>query len=182
VEHLWFFVGVIVGIALEWPLRYIASSLRERRRVRPDAAVFVWQLFLIALLIEFWVASTLVSNEDMGLGQFLLFLLLPFGAMVLASLSKPTVDPSVNQWEEFEAQRVPFFTILAVLPVISLLRELVAGESIPLDADLVYRLLVFLGAVIGLFIRDRRQTLIHASVMLVLMVVYMFDVYGSVPA
>ena len=38
----------------------------------------------------------------MGLVQFLLFLLLPFGAMVLASLSNPTVDPDVDQWITFE--------------------------------------------------------------------------------
>lgn len=180
-DHLWFFVGIITGFAVESPLRYIARSLRERRRVRPDPTVFVWQLFLIILLIEFWVASILVSRVEMGLAQFLLFLLLPFGAMVLASLSNPTVDPDVDQWNEFESNRIPFFAVLAALPLISFLREIVAGESIPFDADLVYRVLVLIGAGLGFLIHSRRLALIHAVAMLVLVTAYLLDVYGSVP-
>lgn len=181
-DYLWFFVGVLVGVALDSPIRYLATSLRERRRVRPDPTVVVWQLFLVVLLIEFWVASISVSEADMDLAQFLLFLLLPFGAMVLSTLSRPTVDPEVDQFEEFEEQRPVFFVVLALLPVISLLREVVAGESIPLDADLVYRLLVLGGALLGLLLRSRRSTMLHAVAMLVLISAYLFDVYGTVPA
>ena len=181
-DYLWFFVGVLTGAALDSPIRYLATSLRERQRVTPDPTVVVWQLFLIVLLIEFWVASISVSRADLGLAQFLLFLLLPFGAMVLSTLSSPTVDPDVDQFEEFEAQRPVFFGVLALLPVVSLLREVVAGESIPLDADLVYRLLVLVGALIGLALRSRRATLLHAIAMLALMGAYLFDVYATVPA
>ena len=181
-EHLWFFVGVLAGIAVDSPLRYIARSLRDRKIVKADPVVFVWQLFLIILLIEFWVASISVSQSEMGLAQFLLFLLLPLGAMVISSLTNPTVEPGVDQYEEFESQRVPFFLILAALPVISVLREVVAGETIPFDADLVYRLLVFVGALVGLVLRNRRATLVHSVAMLILISVYLFDVYSTVPA
>lgn len=181
-EHLWFFVGVLAGIAIDSPLRYIAKSLRERQVVKPDPTVFIWQLFLIVLLIEFWVASISVSKAEMGLAQFLLFLLLPFGAMVLSSLTNPTVESGVNQYTEFETQRLPFFVILAALPVVSLLREIVARENIPLDADLVYRILVFVGAVLGLIIRQRKIAFLHAVGMLILITAYLFDVYATVPA
>lgn len=181
-EHLWFFVGVLAGIAIDSPLRFIAKSLRERHQVKLDPTVFVWQLFLIVLLIEFWVASILVSRAEMGLAQFLLFLLLPFGAMILSSLTSPSVEPGVDQYAEFERQRLPFFAILAALPVISLLREVVARENIPLDADLMYRIAVFVGAIIGLVIRNRRATLVHAIAMLILITAYLFDVYATVPA
>lgn len=179
--YLWFFVGVLTGIAIDSPLTYIARSLRERRRVKPDPTVFVWQLFLIVLLIEFWVASIPVSEVDMGLAQFLLFLLLPFGAMILSSLTNPTVERDFDQYEEFESQRLAFFAILALLPVISVLREVVAGETIPLDADLVYRALVLIGAILGIFIRSRRAALLHAVAMLILISAYLFDVYATVP-
>jgi hypothetical protein len=182
VDYLWFFVGVLVGVALDSPIRFLATSLRERRRVAPDPTVVVWQLFLVVLLIEFWVASISVSQGDMDVAQFLLFLLLPFGAMVLSTLSSPTVDPDVDQFEEFQAQRPAFLGVLALLPVISLLREVVAGESIPLDADLVYRVLVIAGALVGLAMRSRRSSLLHALAMLVLISAYLFDVYGTVPA
>ncbi len=181
-EHLWFFVGVLVGIALDSPLKFIAKSLKDRQLVRADPVVFTWQLFLIVLLIEFWVASISISRTEMGLAQFLLFLLLPFGAMVLSGLSNPTVEPGTNQYEEFENQRLPFFLILAALPIVSVLRELVAGEDIPLDADLVYRVLVFIGALIGIFIRNRKIALVHALAMLTLIAAYMFDVYATVLA
>jgi hypothetical protein len=180
-EQLWFFVGVLVAIALDSPLRYIARSLRARTEVKPNLTVFVWQLFLIVLLIEFWVASISLSNTEMGLGQFLLFLLLPFGAMVLSSLSSPTVEPGSDQYAEFVAEKLPFFLILAALPAISVLREIIAGESIPLDADLVYRVLVFVGAIVGIVIRSPRVVAAHAIAMLVLMTTYLFDVYGTVP-
>jgi hypothetical protein len=181
-EHLWFFVGILAGAAVWSPLEYLAHSLRDRRIVRPSPTVIVWQLFLIVLLIEFWIASLAVSKDAMGVGQFLLFLLLPFGAMVLATLSKPTVEPDVDQFTEFESQRNVFFLILAALPVISLLRELVAGESIPFDADLVYRILIFVGALLGLFIKGRRATFVHALAMLALISTYLLDVYATVPA
>ncbi|CAB4615904.1 unannotated protein [freshwater metagenome] len=180
-EHLWFFVGILAGAAVRSPLEYLAHSLRDRRVVTPSPTVIVWQLFLIVLLIEFWIASLSVSKDAMGIGQFLLFLLLPFGAMVLATLSKPTVKPDVDQFTEFESQRNVFFFILAALPVISLLRELVAGESIPFDADLVYRILVFVGALLGLFIKKRRTAFVHALAMLALISTYLLDVYATVP-
>ena len=180
-EQLWFFVGVLVAIALDSPLRYIARSLRARTEVKPNLTVFVWQLFLIVLLIEFWVASISLSNTEMGLGQFLLFLLLPFGAMVLSSLSSPTVEPGSDQYAEFEAEKLPFCLILAALPAISVLREIIAGEPIPFDADLVYRVLVFVGAIVGIVIRSPRVVAAHAVAMLVLMTTYLFDVYGTVP-
>ena len=181
-EHLWFFVGILAGAAVRSPLEYLAHSLRDRRIVTPSPTVIVWQLFLIVLLIEFWIASLAVSKDEMGIGQFLLFLLLPFGAMVLATLSKPTVKPDVDQFTEFESQRNVFFLILAALPVISLLRELVAGESIPFDADLFYRILILAGSLLGLFIKGRRSTLVHALAMLALISTYLFDVYATVPA
>ena len=180
--ELWFFVGVLVGIALDSPLRYFARSLKSRSQVRPSLTVLVWQLFLVVLLIEFWVASISVSGTDMGIAQFLLFLLLPFGAMVLSSLSSPTVEPGADQYAEFMAEKLPFFAILAALPVISLLREVVAGESIPLDADLVYRVLVFAGALIGMLIRSPRVATVHAVAMLVLITTYLLDVYATVPS
>jgi hypothetical protein len=102
--------------------------------------------------------------------------------MVLATLSKPTVEPDVDQFTEFESQRNVFFLILAALPVISLLRELVAGESIPFDADLVYRILIFVGALLGLIIKGRRSTLVHALAMLALISAYLLDVYATMPA
>ncbi|CAB4573749.1 unannotated protein [freshwater metagenome] len=181
-EYLWFFVGILAGEAVKSPLEYLARSLRERRVVTPSPTVIVWQVFLILLLIEFWIASFVVSKDAMGIGQFLLFLLLPFGALVLATLSRPTVEPDVDQFTEFESQRNVFFLILAALPVISLLRELVAGESIPFDADLVYRIVIFVGALLGLFIKGRRSTLVHALAMLALITTYLFDMYATMPA
>ena len=180
--HLWFFVGILAGAAVRSPLDYIASALKHRRELKLVPTVFVWQLFLIMLLIEFWVASIAVSSIDMGLGQFLLFLLLPFGAMILASLSKPSFEPGVDQLAEFESERTVFFIILAALPVISLLREIVAGESIPFDSDLVFRILVFVGALLGLVIRSRKVAFIHGVAMLVLISTYLFSVYAEVPA
>ncbi len=180
-EQLWFFVGVLTAIALDSPLRYVARSLKSRNAVKPNLTVFVWQLFLIVLLIEFWVASISLSNTAMGLGQFLLFLLLPFGAMVLSSLSSPTVEPGSDQYAEFVAEKLPFFLILAALPTISVLREIFAGESIPFDADLVFRILVFVGALIGIVLRSPQLLATHAVAMLVLMTTYLFAVYGSVP-
>jgi len=181
-EHLWFFVGILAGAAVRSPLEYLAHSLRDRRIVTPSPTVIVWQLFLIVLLIEFWIASLAVSKDEMGIGQFLLFLLLPFGAMVLATLSKPTVKPDVDQFTEFESQRNVFFLILAALPAISLLREIVAGESIPFDADLTYRILIFVGALLGLVIKKPRTAFVHALAMLALISTYLLDVYATVPA
>ncbi|MEX1217736.1 MAG: hypothetical protein WEA11_04380 [Acidimicrobiales bacterium] len=181
-EHLWFFVGILAGAAVWSPLEYLSLSLRDRRIVKPNSTVIVWQLFLIVLLIEFWIASLAVSKNGMEIKQFLLFLLLPFGAMVLATISKPIIEPGVDQFNGFESQRNIFFTILAALPVISLLREVTAGETIPFDADLTYRILIFAGALIGLIIRSRRSSFVHALAMLALISAYLLDVYSTVPA
>jgi hypothetical protein len=72
--------------------------------------------------------------------------------------------------------------ILAALPVISLLRELIAGESIPFDADLTYRILIFVGALLGLVIKKPRTAFVHALAMLALISTYLLDVYATVPA
>jgi len=178
---MWFFIAIFAGTAGFLPMENLHLMVKHRRSKQISPIVAAWQVFLFLLVVEFWTASADVESSVDTIAKFLLFLLLPVGVMLMAQISKPEFgDGEIDEAEAFWHQRYWFFGTLAALPVISVLRELTAGESVSFDADLLFRALVFIGALCGLVLSDRRLRLVHALVMIAVILAYMFVVYPDI--
>jgi len=178
---MWFFIAIFAGTAAFLPMENLHLMVKHRRAKRFSLVVAAWQIFLFLLVVEFWTALVDVESSIDTIGKFLLFLLLPVGVMLMAQISKPDFsDDDVDEADAFLHQRAWFFGTLAALPIVSLVRELTNGESIAVDADLTFRVLILIGALVGLVITDRRLRLIHAIAMIGLIIAYMFVVYPDI--
>lgn len=180
---MWFFIAIFAGTAAFMPMETLHLMIKHRDSKRFSLLVALWQLFLFLLVVEFWTASVDVESSVDTIGKFFLFLLLPVGVMLMTQLSKPDFGDDASEVDEESAffhHRYWFFGTLALLPIVSLLREVTNGESIPLDADLLFRMVILSGAIIGMFLRDRGPRIVHVVVMLIVLLTYTFVVYPNI--
>ncbi|MFA7266574.1 MAG: hypothetical protein WC054_09710 [Candidatus Nanopelagicales bacterium] len=207
--YLWFFVAFLSGWAMRVLIGNVADLIQSRTYGRSYLAVALWNVFLMLLVIEMWVAAPFASDgstSQIETGSFLLFILLPTAVTLMAYLLQPepgkyeidmeiSVDgaaeadspdlpaPSspVRPLEEaFNYNRSFFFGILLALPVVSVLRELVAGDFVLMSQDLGFRALIAVGAIAGFFVKSRRGNTILASLMVAVIVAYTLVVFPYV--
>lgn len=205
VSYLWFFVAFLSGWAMRVLIGNVAELIQNRALGRTYLAVALWNIFLMLLVIEMWVASPF-STESSGqveTGSFLLFILLPTAATLMAYLLQPitgeyetdvevslegeaeadgdkTVAPPQKTRtleQTFNANRQFFFGILLALPVLSVIREVLTGDFVFMSADLGFRGLIALGAIAGFFVKGKRGNTVLAAVMIGVIVTYTLVVF-----
>lgn len=205
--YLWFFVALVSSLAAHQLISNLAKLIRNRAIARTFPASGAWNCFLLLLLIEVWVAAPVQQSGPVDTASFLVFLGIPLGVTLMAFLIKPEPDWDLAGHEaqeppahrsavsgpgtldlagQFNADRYYFFGILLALPVLSLARELLVGQGVEFGADFIFRNLIGVGALIGLFIRGKRADTVLAIAMVALLLVYTVVVFptisGAVPA
>lgn len=117
--YLWFFVAFLSGWAMRVLIGNVADLIQSRTYGRTYLAVGLWNVFLMLLVIEMWVASPFVSqNGESGgtieTGSFLLFIILPTAVTLMAYLLVPEpgkyevdVEVSIEGEAEDDAPAVP---------------------------------------------------------------------------
>ncbi len=185
-DVLWWFYTVILGaaftqvsiaIAVQWKT---SSATGERLHL----PTLLWQIFLIILTVQVWVAVSvyLRTVESMSVLSLLAFLWVPMGLLILSIFL-------ADQWwngrstdddeQRFNALRRPFFVVLILIPVINLVHEIAMGSA-GFDDDTLFPLAIAIGGVIGLRLRSVRADSILAAAEILLVLVYLFAFYGSV--
>ena len=116
--YLWFFVAFLSGWAMRVLIGNVADLIQSRTYGRTYLAVGLWNVFLMLLVIEMWVASPLShKTESPGNdrdGSFLLFIILPTAVTLMAYLLVPEpgkyevdVEVSIEGEAEDDAPAVP---------------------------------------------------------------------------
>jgi hypothetical protein len=173
-EYLSVLVSIIIGLAMAHLLSASARLLQLRRRVRPHATTLCWMAFLFLANIQIWWVGFERSDEPTWLFfPFLLYLLIPITAFVLSYLVVPDLDTAdaIDLRANFESNRPWFFSLLALLPVISLVEETV-HDGFPTDADALFRVVLVVLAVVAARVRSERFQLWFAVAMLAMLCAY----------
>lgn len=160
-EYLSVLVSIIVGLGLSHLLATTARLIQRRSDVRLFGPTFIWMAMLFVLQIQiWWAAFEWQSSGAWNFFSFLLFLGLPIGAYLLSVLLVPDLDEPelVDLKASYFNNRRWFFGVLAALPVVSLLHELVHGGVIQWDGDAAFRLGFLAVALLGLAVR---RTVVH---------------------
>lgn len=162
-EYLSVLVSIVIGLGISHLLSGAARLIQLRRRARLYLPTLAWMAILFLLNVQiWWVAFDRRRTEDWNFFEFLLYLLIPVGVVVLSYLVLPDLgdEDEVDLRASYFENRGWFFGIFAAIPVISLVEETVRNGSVPTDLDALFRV-VF--TVLALAAARARSETFHAS-------------------
>ncbi|MCH9666296.1 MAG: hypothetical protein K0U76_04575 [Actinomycetia bacterium] len=185
---MWWFYTVILGIAFGQLISQLAVAVRDwcwEPQRRPFVPAMLWQIFLLVLVIEVWLASTYYRQTvtQTTILELVAYLVVPAGILVMSVLlppSKPVVEtdglsPSVA----FARVRPIFFGVLIFFIAVNVLHEILIGE-LSRDLDLLFQGLIVAGGVAGLFLRKTAADIALAILMIALVIAYIGMGYATV--
>ncbi len=174
-EYLSVLVSIVIGLGISSLLSGAARLIQLRRRARMYLPTFVWMgiLFLANVQI-WWVAFDRREVEEWNFFMFLLYLLIPMGAVVLSYLVLPDLgdEDEVDLKASYFENRVWFFGIFAALPLISLAEETARDGAFPRDADALFRVVFAALALLAARIRGETYHAVNAAVAAALFCAY----------
>jgi hypothetical protein len=194
--RVWWFYTIVLGGAFAQVARSLAGQAKEARlkpAQRVHAATVLWEVFLLLLIVQVWVAVGYYRETlgSMTVLQLAAFLAVPVGIFLLATIlndngAKSDDAPSDGDPESSDPQaaafgrlRTLFFGVVIAMVAINMLHSWLRGDLVP-GIDLAAQSAIVVGAVIGLFLRSRKADAVLAIVMIVVIAAYLGLAYGSV--
>jgi len=174
-EYLSVLVSIVIGLGISHLLSGAARLIQLRRRTRMYLPTLLWTGILFLLNVQiWWVAFDRRRTEDWNFFEFLLYLLIPVGAVVLSYLVLPELgdEDEVDLRASYFENRGWFFGIFAAIPVVSLVEETVRDGAFPTDLDAAFRVVFTLLALLAARVRGEAFHLLSAVLALVLFAAY----------
>lgn len=174
-EYLSVLVSIIIGLALTQLLSGAARLIQLRRRIRMHGPTLWWMLALFLIDIQvWWVAFERRDSEDWHYFSFLLYLLIPVMLFLLSYLVLPDLgdEDAADLAANFDDNRSWFFSLLAMIPLVSLLEQFVREGGVAADADAGFRMVFMVVALVASRIRSVRFHLWNAIAVLALFLGY----------
>lgn len=186
---MWWFYTVILGMSFGQVLQELAVSVREWARSdsdspnRPFIPAMLWQVFLLTLVVEVWLAVTYYHDTvtRISVVELASFLAVPAGILIMSFvLPEARFDAArLTPAGAFARVRPVFFGTLIAIVGVNLLHGLAIGQQ-GLDSDLLFQVLIIAGAITGLFLRSSRADGILAAAMTVVVLTYIGVDYSTV--
>lgn len=171
---MWWFYTVILGMAFGQVLQELAVALRDWRNEtrRPFATAMLWQIFLLALTVQVWLALTYYRDTvtEISIFELVAFLAVPAGILLMSFLLPDS---------DFGRMRPLFFGILIAMVGINLLHGVAIGD-LGVDRDLLFQCLIIAGGIVGLTLRNARADSWLAAVMIAIVLTYIGVGYSTV--
>ncbi|MGB0878506.1 MAG: hypothetical protein ACPGXI_15780 [Mycobacterium sp.] len=186
---MWWFYTVILGIAFGQLISQLTVTVRDwcwEPQRRPFVPAMLWQIFLLVLVIEVWLASTYYRETltHTTILELVAYLIVPAGILVMSVLlppSNPAVenDGTLSRSVAFARVRPIFFGVLIFFIAVNLLHDTLIGEQ-SWDLDLLFQGLIVAGGVVGLFLRKTAADIALAVLMIGFVITYIGMGYASV--
>lgn len=183
---MWWFYTVILGMGFGQVLQELAITMRDWRNEtrRPFVPAMLWQVFLLALIVQVWLAVTYYRDTvtEISILELVAFLAVPAGILVMSYLLPDSNhDPGHDAAAAFSRIRPVFFGVLIAMVSVNLVHGLVIGQ-LGLDLDLAFQCLIITGAAIGLMARRTGADIGLAAVMILVVLTYIGLGYPTVEA
>ena len=181
---MWWFYTVILGMAFGQVLQELAITMRDWRNEtrRPFAPAMLWQVFLLALIVQVWLAVTYYRDTvtEITILELLAFLAVPAGILVMSFLLPDSNhDPGHDAAVAFSRIRPVFFGALIAMVAVNVLHGLAIGDF-GLDLDLLFQCAIVAGAITGLFLHSTTADIVLAVVMIGVVATYIGVGYSTV--
>jgi hypothetical protein len=137
-NYLAVLISIILGLGIAQLLSGFGRWIEHRSEFRPFAPAIIWAAVLLVVHIQtWWSMFGLRFLSQWTFVSFAFVLLQPIVLYLLATLALPsqgatTIDLRVNYFR----QRRWFFALLALLLVVSVIKDLVISGALPNGANL----------------------------------------------
>ena len=184
---LWWLYTIVLGGAFALVSQSMAEDLK-RRRIDPENRLFVtglvWQVFLLLLIVQVWVAFTYYQRtvDAISVLSMIAFIAVPLAIFIMGVLisgNAPGTVGDLSEGEMFDRVRPVFFGTLIALVLVNITHETVLGNA-GFDLDLLFQVLLIGGGVVGLLSKGRPVDLWLAVVMIGVVVAYILIGYATV--
>lgn len=188
---MWWFYTVILGMSFGQVLQELAIGVREWARAdtrsgatgrRPFLPTMLWQVFLLVLVVQVWLAVTYYRDtvKEVSILELAAFLTVPAGILVMSFLlPEARSDEQMPPAETFSRVRPIFFGVLIAMVAVNLLHNFMIGQQ-DFDLDLLFQCLIIAGAIIGLVVRSTSADLMLAAAMTLVVLTYIGLGYSTV--
>lgn len=187
---MWWFYTVILGMSFGQVLQELAIAGREWAQSTPESArrpffpAMLWQVFLLLLVIQVWLAVTYYRDTvtRISILELMAFLVVPAGILIMSFLlpeARFQPGPELSAANAFDRVRPIFFGVLIGIVAVNLLHNFLIGQQ-GLDLDLVFQAMLVAGAVSGLMLRNTVADSVLAAAMIVVVLTYIGLGYSTI--
>ncbi|MEX1210658.1 MAG: hypothetical protein WEA35_07295 [Candidatus Nanopelagicales bacterium] len=206
---VWWFYTIVLGMAFGQVSRNLAMQVKDARlhpERRGHLPTILWEIFLLLLIVQVWVAVTYYREtlDVLSVLELAAFLAVPLAIFLLATMlsdndsdgdegaegaegdpdgdqdsTGPDGAPADPQERAFSRLRPIFFGVLITMIAVNIVHSLARGD-LEMGIDLYAQVLLILGAILGFFLSSRRADAILATAMIATVVAYIALAYDEV--
>jgi hypothetical protein len=174
-SYLSVLISIILGLGITQLVTGLGRLIQARHRVRLYWPAAVWVAVLLLIHVQTWWAMFGLRNQtDWTFGQFFIVLLQPIVLSLLAALVLPDInaDTHADLRENYYAQSRWFFSLLFLLLVVSLVKDVALSGSLPVPINVAAHALFMVLAAGGVLTRRASYHELLAPVNAVLVLGY----------
>ncbi len=167
-------VSIVLGLGITRLLMGFGRWVESRSEFHAFGPSLAWAGFLLLVHIEtWWTMFGYMQHREWTFLQFVVVLLQPMVLFLMTLLVFPSSDSRRQDLREnFLHQRPWFFGLLVVLLIVSIMRDLVLGRTLPGAINLAFHGAFFVAAIIGMTLKQERGHRPLAYSVLVVFVTY----------
>ncbi len=183
-SYLSVLLSIIIGLAVTQLLTGMRGQMLARARVRGFWPSQLWAAtFLVISTQTWWAMFDLRDRHDWVFAAFAILLAQTIALYLLTGLVYPDfpAEGTVDLRAHYFAQRIHFFTLAAIAPVLSVARDLVLNRALPGKANLVFHLLFMTVAVSGLMVAREAYHKFLAAFAAAVIVCYVVFLFSRLP-
>ena len=173
-DYLSVLVSIVLGLGITRLLMGFGRWVESRSEFHAFGPSLAWAGFLLLVHIEtWWTMFGYMQHREWTFLQFVVVLLQPMVLFLMTLLVFPSSDSRRQDLREnFLHQRPWFFGLLVVLLIVSIMRDLVLGRTLPGAMNLAFHGIFFVAAIIGMTLKQERGHRSLAYSVLVVFVAY----------
>ena len=157
-SYLSVLISIILGLGITQLVTGLGRLVQARDRVKLYWPTVAWTALLLVIHVQTWWAMFGLRNQTTwNFAQFFIVLLQPLVLSLLASLVIPDMsgDAHIDLRANYYAQSRWFFSLMILLLVVSLVKDLVLTGSLPSRLNVAAHLTFMVTS--GIVIATRRE-------------------------
>lgn len=180
-EYLSVLISIVLGLGITHLLLGFGRWLEQRSRFGAYGPVMAWAAFLLLLHVQtWWTMFGYRVFMDWDFVQFSIVLLQPIVLFLLAVVVFPGPDaPHRDLRDNFLHQRPWFFGLLALLLLVSVVKDLARNGRWPTPLNLTFHGVFLLIALAGGLLRRERGQGIVACAALTTLITYIAILFAD---
>jgi hypothetical protein len=158
-SYLSVMISLILGLAITQVLKGFRGLMQARTRLQGYWPAAVWAILVVVIAAQsWWSMFDLRHHVDWTFLEFSAVLSQTIVIYLLAALALPDVfgDSSIDLREHYFGHRSWFFSLLTLLIVSSIVKQLVVEGALPRPLDLAFHVLFIATSLSGVAIRAPR--------------------------